>query len=115
MSLRMTDSSSRESRPSAAEGLQPAYLRPLLKSQDREAAALAGYLLALLGDSKGLATLVDYWHQQQDRQDPWTPLVYRAIAATGDPDFVPLLRSIYEGLDRLDRGEFPTSIGRSAG
>ena len=54
--------------PFATKELKPRDVRPLLANADRETAALAGYLLALMGESEGLAPLMNYWRGGNKRR-----------------------------------------------
>jgi HEAT repeat protein len=83
----------------AAKDLNPDILRPLLRDKDPQAAACAGYLLALLQADDGLDTLLDYWRNRAGKDDDWTQLVYRAVAALGDDHRVPILEQIYRRWD----------------
>jgi hypothetical protein len=79
------------------EGLTLEKIRPLLKDPDPESAALAGYLLATLGDPSGLDLLLRYWREHAHADEDWIRLVYRAVAALGDDGRVSLLEKIYGG------------------
>ena len=84
--------------PQAPRSLDAEHVRPLIRATDPESAAYAGYLLALFGHEEGLESLLSYWRTQQgnDRLDR---LVYRAIAALDDPQYIPLLREIRARLE----------------
>ncbi len=103
--------SDRESFPSsenpvvikAPAGLKAEVLQPFIKSQDREEAAYAGYLLCVLGDHTGLAPVLAYWNDQKDeRWDKSKALVYRAITALDDDAQTPVLEQIYKSFDKND-------------
>ncbi len=83
--------------PKPPRGLEPDQVRRLVNSQDPETAAYAGYLLALYGDGDGMPALIQYWRDQQGSSS--ARLVYRAIAAVDDPQYIPLLREIYAGFE----------------
>jgi HEAT repeat protein len=88
--------------PTAPAGLTAESVRPLLKSDDAQTRARAGYLLALLKRREGLKPLMEYW-QKDARNDPtWTRLVYRAIAALNDDNLTPTVEEIYRGLGHED-------------
>ena len=80
--------------PTAPRGVKPEHVRPLLTSSDAEIAAMAGYLLTLLGEPDGLEPLIAYWRAQPKSQE-LDRLVYRAVAVHDDPQYIPLLREIY--------------------
>jgi tetratricopeptide (TPR) repeat protein len=67
--------------------------RDLLHDPDPRIASLAKYLAALLGDAHALQALVQSW---QTNNTPGRWYVYRAIAVMDDPQYVPVLRKIYE-------------------
>ncbi|MCE9546275.1 MAG: HEAT repeat domain-containing protein [Planctomycetia bacterium] len=94
----------------APPGLKKEDVVPLLKHADPQVAAFAGYLLALFGDSRGVPLLRDQWGGQPDREDPWTRLLYQAIAASNDPQYVPMLRDIYKQLRPWDMSDFYWTI-----
>lgn len=96
--------------PTAPRGVKPEHVRPLLTSSDAEIAALAGYLLTLLGEPDGLEPLIAYWRTQPKNQEV-DRLVYRAIAVHDDPQYIPLLREIYGRLkQQWDQQEFYWTI-----
>jgi hypothetical protein len=72
--------------PKPPEGVTAADIRPLMSSADRETAASAAYLLALLGESEGVEPLLQYWRQREASSDQWRKLVYRAIAVIDEPN-----------------------------
>lgn len=86
-------------KPTAPEGLTAEAVRPWLKDADPGTAAVAGYLLALLGEPEGLGPLLEYWrtHAKQDYQ--WTRMAYRGVAALNDEDQLPVLKEIYESME----------------
>jgi len=82
----------------------------LLASPDAEVAALAGYLVTLLGEPDGLVPLLNYWRAQSKNQE-LDRLVYRAVAVCDDPQFIPLLREIYGRIkQQWDQQEFYWTI-----
>ena len=92
------------------KGLTIQQLEPLLTHTDPKVAAYAGYLLALFGDARGMPRLMEQWRGKPDREDPWTKLVYRGIAVSNDPQYVPLLREIYKQVKDWDVSEFYWTI-----
>lgn len=74
-------------------------LLPVLSSNNRRAAAQAGYLLALLERPEGLPPLIEYWRSQAQDDVVWMRLVYRAIARIDDGSQLPLLKEIYARLN----------------
>jgi hypothetical protein len=82
-----------------AKDLNRDILRPILRDPDPQAAACAGYLLALLQADDGLDALLDYWRTPAGNTDDWTQLVYRAVVALGNDRRVPILEQIYRRWD----------------
>jgi HEAT repeat protein len=96
--------------PTAPRGVKSEHVRPLLTSSDAEIAALAGYLLTLLGEPDGLEPLITYWRAQPKNQE-LDRLVYRAVAVHDDPQYIPLLREIYGRIkQQWDQQEFYWTI-----
>jgi hypothetical protein len=79
--------------PTAPYGLELDDVHDLVQNADPRTVALAGYLAALLGDARGLEVLVRSW-QSNGKPSRW--YVYRAIAVADDPQYIPVLRKIYE-------------------
>ena len=98
--------------PKPPEGLQVSQLLPLLDDSDPAVAAEAGYLLALMGESRGLEPLLRYAQQQGKSDSPLQRLAYRAIAVLDDSNQIPLLKKDLRRSRANTR--FPSSIGRSA-
>ena len=73
-------------------------------------AAEAGYLLALMGESRGLEPLLRYAQQQGKSNAPLQRLAYRAIAVLDDSNQIPLLKKIYAGLNQYEFSEFYWTI-----
>ena len=98
--------------PKPPEGLQVSRLLPLLDNSDAAVAAEAGYLLALMGESRGLGPLLRYAEQQGTSDWQTQRLAYRAIAALDDSNQVPVLKKIYAGLQqqRFQMSEFYWTI-----
>jgi HEAT repeat protein len=88
--------------PKPPQGLAAKDVRPLAKDSDPETAALANYLLAILGDRDGLEPLIRYWRQYGGNSSEMKKYVYRAIAVVDDPKYIPVLREIYGKYDRSD-------------
>jgi HEAT repeat protein len=89
--------------PEVPRGLKPEALHRFLQDSDPRAAALAGYLLVLLGDESGLTPLLKIWRERAKTDNSWARLVYRAVAALNDDSRVNLLEEIYRGYQRDDR------------
>jgi hypothetical protein len=100
--------------PEPPTGLAPEPLLPLLKSDDPDIAAQAGYLLALLGREEGLPPLLAVWRKEAADNADLMRLVYRAIASLNDGTQVPVLREIYGRLQtdnhKQHLGEFYWTI-----
>jgi hypothetical protein len=99
--------------PEVPRGLKPEALHRFLQDSDPRAAALAGYLLVLLGDENGLGPLLKIWRERAKTDPSWARLVYRAVAVLNDDGRVSLLEEIYRGYQRDDRyqlGEFYWTI-----
>ncbi len=61
----------------------------------REAAALAGFALALLGEAEGLKPLLSYRRTHPGPDEAWNQRAYQAIAQVDDDSQVPVLEQIY--------------------
>ena len=96
--------------PKPPPGIKAEHVRPLVGDADAEVAASAGYLLALLGDPAGLPPLLRYWREHGRESEDWNRLVVRAIAVVDDPQYIGVLRQIYDKLDDSDKGEFYWTI-----
>ena len=96
--------------PKPPAGLQVSQLLPLVSDPDPAVAAQAGYLLALMGQSRGLEPLVRYAQQQGKSNSQLQRLAYRAIAVLDDSNQIPLLRKIYAGLSQYEVSEFYWTI-----
>lgn len=90
--------------PEAPDGLTAEPLLPLLESPNPETAALAGYLLALLGNEDGLPALLEFWRRSAATDPTWSRLVYRAIVASNDGSAVPILEELYGRFAAADDG-----------
>ena len=96
--------------PTAPRGVKAEHVRTMLTSSDAEIAALAGYLLTLLGEPDGLEPLIHYWKTQPKNQEV-DRLVYRAIAVHDDPQYIPVLREIHGRIkQQWDQQEFYWTI-----
>ena len=96
--------------PKPPEGLHVSQLLRLLDDPQPAVAAEAGYLLALLGESRGLEPLLRYAQQQGKSNSQLQRLAYRAIAALDDSNQIPLLKKIYAGLSQYEVSEFYWTI-----
>ena len=96
--------------PKPPAGLQVSQILPLADDSDPAVAAEAGYLLAVMGQSRGLEPLLRYAQQQGKSDSRLQRLAYRAIAALDDSNQVPLLRKIYAGLGQYEVSEFYWTI-----
>jgi hypothetical protein len=96
--------------PKPPEGLKVNQILPLLDDSDPAVAAEAGYLLALMGESRGLEPLLRYAQQQGKSDSQVQRLAYRAIAVLDDSNQIPLLRKIYAGLSQYEVTEFYWTI-----
>ncbi len=96
--------------PKPPAGLQISQILPLLNNSDPAVAAEAGYLLALMGESRGLEPLLRYAQQQGKSDSQLQRLAYRAIAVLDDSNQIPLLRKIYAGLGQYEVSEFYWTI-----
>ncbi len=95
--------------PLPPKGLKKQHVLPLLKHDELHVRAYAGYLLAVMEDPQGMPGLIEYYREQPDA-DSRKRLVYRAIAALDDSDRLPILKTIYQGLDTYDMDEFYWTI-----
>src|SRR5262249_13980235 len=91
--------------PEPPRGLKAEMVRPLLDDPDPATAAGAGYLLALLGEERGLEPLLRYWREEVQTDESWRRLVYRALAALGDDRKVPLLEEIFHRFGKDDSSQ----------
>ncbi|MEN6451702.1 MAG: HEAT repeat domain-containing protein [Thermoguttaceae bacterium] len=98
--------------PQPPAGLKPEDVLGLMKDKDAETAANAGYLAVLLGRNDGMAPLLRYWQAGPERRDSseWARAVYRAIAVTDDPQYIPVLREIRAKLQTYEMSEFYWTI-----
>jgi hypothetical protein len=96
--------------PEPPRRLKAEDVRPFLNDPDEEMAAYSGYLLALFGEREGLGVLLRYWRSRPEPDESLDRLVYRAIAVTDDPQYIPLLRGILQRLDEGNASEFYWTI-----
>lgn len=99
----------------APRGLKAEQVRPLSADPDPKVAAYAGYLLALLGEPKGLEKLLTYWRSQEEPSETLDRLVYRAIATLDDSSHLAELRVIYGRLERYNVQEFYWTVRSMTG
>jgi hypothetical protein len=92
--------------PEAPKGLKAGQVEPLLSDRDPEVAAQAGYLLALLGEPRGLDPLLRQLRSADKSKRRWQWLTYRAIAALDDSSHLAVLREIYAALEEGERSDF---------
>lgn len=97
--------------PTAPEGVMAADVEPLLTHDDLQVRAYAGYVLATLGERKGLEPLLQYWREEGvDSSSDLNRLVYRAISKLNAGDQIETLRTIYESIDEYRLDEFYWTI-----
>ena len=96
--------------PEPPKGLSAAQVEPLLSDPDPEVAAEAGYLLALLGQPRGIDPLLRRLHSADKDKEHWQWLAYRAIAALDDSSRLGVLREIYATLGQGEKSEFYWTI-----
>ena len=96
--------------PELPEGVTAEMVRPLLSHSEPETRALAGYVVAVSGDSTGLPPLIEYWRAHGKDDDEWNRFVYRAIAATDDSQYLPVLKQIYSTIEGYHINEFYWTI-----
>jgi HEAT repeat protein len=96
--------------PKPPEGLPISQVVPLLDDPDPAVAAEAGYLLALMGEARGLEPLLRYAQQQGKSDSSLQRLAYRAIAVLDDSNQISLLKKIYAGLSQYEVSEFYWTI-----
>ncbi len=97
--------------PTAPAGLAVEHVLPALEHPEARVRAYAGYLLALLGDRRGLDHLLTYWKQDAGRDYEAETLVFRAIARLDASDQLPVLRTIYNSVkEDSSLGEFYWTI-----
>jgi HEAT repeat protein len=97
--------------PNPPKGITVDVLLPLVASGEARQRADAGYLLCLLGESDGLAPLIDYWKEHGRQDEELTRLVFRSIAALNDAASAPILTEIYQrlaGAENPDEHELAT-------
>jgi hypothetical protein len=70
-------------------------LRPMLADTDKDPAASAAYLLALMGDRAAFDALTAYWREHARNNSTWQTLVYQAVVAINDDALVPVLDEVY--------------------
>jgi HEAT repeat protein len=81
--------------PALPKAVTPQLLLPLLKANDPELAALAGFALALLDEPAGISPLLNYWRNQAANTQSWDKRVYQAVAQLDLDSQVPALEKIY--------------------
>jgi HEAT repeat protein len=101
--------------PQPPKGLEARHIRPLINDPDPEIAVSAGYLLALLGEPDGMDVLLKYWKEQSKTNNQWARLVYRAIAVSDDPKYLPVLKEIYANLQQYQLRDFYWTIRSMTG
>jgi HEAT repeat protein/thiol-disulfide isomerase/thioredoxin len=80
-------------------GLKAEHISSFLHDGDTDSASRAAYLLALLGERRGVDVLVAQWQREKQHKDhDMQRRIYRAIAAIGDTEYVPVLEEIYASL-----------------
>ncbi len=89
--------SEREQQPvilSVPEGLTAEQVIPFLQSARADVAASAAHLLALMKNPQGLSVVIDYWRTAPEDESA-QKMLYQAISATNDPQYVPILEELY--------------------
>ena len=79
-------------------------------ASDPEVVAQAGYLLALLGQPRGLDPLLRQLRSADKDKRRWQWLAYRAIAALDDSSRLAVLREIYATLEQGEKSDFYWTI-----
>jgi HEAT repeat protein len=77
-------------------GLNASIAEKLLTDDDEDVAGCAGYLLTIMGDHRGLASLLRALESHGFQDDDWRALAYRGIAKLDDDSQTPTLQRIYE-------------------
>ena len=107
--------------PALPKGLELETVTPLLADENGEIAAYAGYFAVLLGDASGMEPLLKQWRQSvksadRDESNGAIPvLVYRAVGALDDPQYIPVLREIYENMEEHEVRDLYWSIRSMTG
>ncbi|MCL2349326.1 MAG: HEAT repeat domain-containing protein, partial [Planctomycetaceae bacterium] len=97
-------------------GLELEWIKPLIDDDNEEIAAYSGYLAVLLGDSSGMEPLLKYWRKIGVESDASIRvLVSRAIASLDDPQYIPVLREIYDQLRDYNVRDFYWTIRSMTG
>ena len=96
--------------PEPPKGLTAGHVEPLLSDPDPEVVAQAGYLLALLGQPRGLDPLLRQLRSADKDKRRWQWLAYRAIAALDDSSRLAVLREIYATLEQGEKSDFYWTI-----
>ena len=101
-------------------GLELDAVKPLLTDSNEEIAGYAGYVAALLGEPSGIDPLLKYWRRNKNDSDDddegmTAVLVYRAVAALDDPQYVPVLREIYGKIREHEIRDFYWTIRSMTG
>jgi hypothetical protein len=81
-------------------GLDAQPLLGLLSDPDSDMAGYAGYLVALLGDHRGIDPLLKAARTHGFDSDDWTKMVYRAITRLDDDSQTPILEEIYKAIGK---------------
>ncbi|MFI5378461.1 MAG: HEAT repeat domain-containing protein [Tepidisphaerales bacterium] len=98
-STRIYSSSSNVPDLAPPPGLKAEHVSPFLQNTDTDSISRAAYLVALLGERRGVDVLVAQWQREkQHGNHDLQRRVYRAIAAIGDAEYVPVLEEIYASL-----------------
>ena len=88
-------------------------IMPFLNDENAETSAYASFVAVLLGEHSGMDILLKYWRTtdgELSENSSVATLVYRAIAATNDEQYVPILREIYGKMDSYQVSEFYWTI-----
>ncbi len=100
--------------PAAPRGVEIDSIRPLLNDGDPQVAAYAGYLLTLLGEFDAIKPLLAYW-KTSPTGDELDKLVYQAIVATNDPQYIPELKTIADRIEDYRARHFYWTVRSMSG
>ncbi len=87
--------------PRLPDGITADHVRPFEDSEDADVRLSASYLMCLAGQPGYLDYVVESWIPGS-YDDERRRLVYRAIAASNDPQYVPVLEQVYREMAEQD-------------